>query len=118
MHQIKAATDRLAPCGPGPRAGGHPVPPRRHPGGTPESGDLFGSALSAWDFSRSTARDLAVGVLGQDVNGIADGGAVRVAYGTSAGISSVGVQLWHQDVAGIVNAVETDDLSGGSSTRR
>jgi FG-GAP repeat len=65
-------------------------------GGTPESGDRFGSALAAADFNNDGFADLAAGASGEDVGGAGDAGAVSVLYGSSGGLTTSGGQLFTQ----------------------
>jgi hypothetical protein len=66
-----------------------------------EEGDAFGWALAAANFGASADADLAVGVPFESVGEALDAGAVNVLYGTSAGLSATGDQLWHQGREGI-----------------
>lgn len=65
--------------------------------GEPESDDGFGSVLVAADFGRGSQDDLAIGVGGED----GFRGAVAVIYGSSAGLTAAGNQLWTQAGHGI-----------------
>jgi len=69
-------------------------------GGTPEDTDQFGSALAAGDFNHDGAADLAASAPLEDVGSVADAGAVSVLYGSAAGLSRTGGQLFSQ-VGGI-----------------
>jgi len=60
---------------------------------TSETGDEFGSALSARDFNGDGYTDLAIGVPHEANGGDADEGAVNVIYGSSAGLASAGNQF-------------------------
>ena len=68
-------------------------------------GDRFGSALAAGDFKKDGAEDIAIGVLGEDLETVtetqicikADVGAVNVIYGLSSGLNPKNNQFWHQD---------------------
>jgi len=55
---------------------------------------------------------LAVGVTGESIGSIANGGAVNVLYGDSGGLTDVGSQMWNQDTAGIPGMAEEDDQFG------
>jgi hypothetical protein len=80
-----------------------------------ETSDRFGFTLSAWNWGGpGNVADLAIGVIGQDVNGQRDCGAVAVLYGspTANGLSASGDQLWHQEVAGVPNTCEANDQFG------
>ena len=81
--------------------------------GAAEAGDLFGASLSAGDFDNDGFDDLAIGAPGEDVGTAADAGAVNVLYGSAAGLTAAGDQIWHQDSAGILDVAETGDLLGG-----
>jgi hypothetical protein len=69
----------------------------------------FGSALAAGDFDGDGFGDLAVGVPHDQKNG---GGAVNVLYGSAAGLTAAGNQLWHQNSPGVAGTAETGDLFG------
>lgn len=55
--------------------------------GTPEPGDGFGSTLTSADFDGDGYADLAVGITGEDVGGVADTGYVTVLFGSARGIT-------------------------------
>ena len=63
---------------------------------------------------------MVVGVPGEDFGGgadlIAEAGAVNVLYGSSAHLTAIGNQIWHDDGKGIARAVEEGDLLGFSLT--
>ena len=86
-----------------------------------ETGDRFGSSLSAWNFGRDTpnplgnsfqAADLAIGIPFEDFSGRVDVGAVAVLYGGDGGANSSGNQFWNQNSAGIVDFCEDGDRFG------
>jgi hypothetical protein len=79
--------------------------------GANETGDMFGYSLSAWNFGRSSHRDLAIGVPYDDINGFTDAGQVTVLYGSSAGLGTSGAQSWHQ---GQLGGLESNDRFGKS----
>ena len=79
--------------------------------GSAEAGDQFGAALAAGDFDGNGRDDLAVGVPAEDVDGVADAGAVHVLRGRAGGLSGYG-QLWHQDVSGVPGRVLDGKGSG------
>lgn len=64
---------------------------------TSEAGDAFGTSLAGGDFNGDGFDDLAVGVPGEDVGGVADAGAVNVLLGSASGLTSTNDQLWSQD---------------------
>jgi hypothetical protein len=80
--------------------------------GGAETDDCFGRALAAGDFNRDGYVDLAVGVPWEDVDSVAGAGVVNVVYGSSAGLSAAGDQLWSQKPPGVAGAAEADDLFG------
>ena len=80
--------------------------------GVNETGDLFGLALAAGDFSADGFADLAVGVPAEDDGQAIDAGSVTVLRGSAAGISTTGVQLWTQDNPGVPGVVEAGDRFG------
>jgi hypothetical protein len=81
--------------------------------GTAESGDLFGAAVGASNFGRSSHSDLVVGEPFEDV-GVPEGGAVNVMYGSAAGLSATEDQLWDREMPGIQGGTGGGDLFGWS----
>jgi hypothetical protein len=81
-------------------------------GSSAEQDDAFGRTLAAGDFDGDGVADLAVGVWRENVGAAANGGAVNVVYGTTAGLSGTGSQLFTQDSPGIPGVVEPDDEFG------
>jgi hypothetical protein len=80
--------------------------------GTPEGGAGFGRALAAGDFNNDGFADLAVGVFGANVGAIIGAGAVEVLYGSAAGLTGAGSQLFRQGAGGVGGAAEEFDLFG------
>jgi hypothetical protein len=80
--------------------------------GVAEEHDLFGSALAAGDFNNDGHDDLAVGAWGEDVGTVDSAGAVNVLYGSDAGLTAEGNQIWDQDTANVGGASEEDDHFG------
>jgi FG-GAP repeat len=81
-------------------------------GSAAEDSDVFGLAVAAGDFNQDTFDDLAVGVPGEDVGGIFNGGAVNVLYGSAGLLNGVGSQLFTQDSPGVGSAAEDNDFFG------
>lgn len=81
-----------------------------------DTGDLFGWALAAGDFDGDNFDDLAIGVPFEDINGVNELGAVSVLYGSAAGLTSAGNQLWRQGAGGLVGAPEGGDITAYSLT--
>jgi disulfide bond formation protein DsbB len=82
--------------------------------GTAEGGDRFGASLAAADLGRSSHADLAVGVPAEDVGVISRAGAVNVLYGSTAGLTATGNQVWHQNSPGVNGTSEVGDSFGSS----
>jgi FG-GAP repeat len=77
-----------------------------------ELNDRFGHSLIAADFDNDGYDDIAIGAPNEDLNGIADAGAVNVIYGQDGGLSAVddpnrqggdNDQLFFQDTEGLLN---------------
>ncbi len=73
-----------------------------------EGNEGFGGALATADFNGDGFTDLAVGAPGE--NSVA--GVVHVLYGSSAGLTSTGSQIWHQDSDGVKDKDEPGDDFG------
>ncbi|NNF58942.1 MAG: T9SS type A sorting domain-containing protein [Rhodothermaceae bacterium] len=82
--------------------------------GTPEDNDQFGYALAAGDFDGDTFADLAIGIPDETVGGDVQAGGVAVLYGTTAGLSAAGSQLWTQDAGGMGSEAEVGDHFGSA----
>lgn len=88
----------------------------RNIAGDPQNGDQFGYALTSGDFNGDGFTDLAIGVPFEDdeSRNRAATGAVNVLFGSSAGLSVVNNQIWHQDSDAIVGDSEENDRFGFS----
>ena len=84
--------------------------------GSPEIGDLFGSALAAADFGGGPEVDLAIGVPRERVGTKSryGQGMVQVLYGSPRGLTAAGDQAWSQDSAGVPGVAESEDAFGNS----
>jgi FG-GAP repeat len=81
-------------------------------GGAVEADDGFAAALAAGDFDSDSFADLAVGAPFEDVGSTADAGAVSVLPGSSAGLTTVGGQLFTQDTPGVPGTAQELDFFG------
>jgi len=77
-----------------------------------EFGDNFGATLTTGDFDHDGFADLAVGAVFEDVGGIENAGAVHLLYGSAAGLTGSGSQLFSQDSPGVANSAEREDAFG------
>jgi hypothetical protein len=66
------------------------------------------------DFNGDGFDDLAVGASFEDLGGALDAGAVNVLYGSAAGLTGAGSQVFTQDSPGVPGTAEHDDLFGGA----
>jgi FG-GAP repeat len=82
--------------------------------GTAQTRDSFGAALAGGDFDHDGIADLAVGVPGENAGGVSDSGAVQVLYGSPAGLTGSGSQLFSQATAGVAGNPEANDLFGSA----
>ncbi len=81
--------------------------------GVVEEFDRFGSSLAAGNFNGDRSDDLAIGIYSEDLGTTAiNAGAVSVLYGTTAGLTSDGDQLWHQNSSSIAGVAATGDSFG------
>ena len=82
--------------------------------GSPEAGDGFGSSLAAGDMGAGPQADLAIGAPGEDVGSVPDAGAVSVIYGSGAGLTSTGNQIWDQNESSVNDVSEAGDRFGAA----
>jgi hypothetical protein len=82
--------------------------------GRAEEGDHFGASLATGDFDGDGFGDLAVGVPFEHLpDPLTDAaGQVAVIFGSAAGLTTAGNQLWDQDRRGVSNQGEGDDRFG------
>ena len=78
---------------------------------TAESNDSFGQEMSAANLGKSGQDDLAIGV-GETIVGTYNDGVVHVLYGSSSGLTSTGNQLWHPDIPGVPDELESEEMFG------
>ncbi len=84
--------------------------------GDSQFNDFFGTAVTAGDFDYDGYDDLAVGVIGETVNGVDDAGAINVIYGTSIGLDTPNNQLITQALGGVTTSPGNDDYFGYEMT--
>src|SRR6266568_1050724 len=77
-----------------------------------EAGDQFGFSLAVGDFNGNGYDDVVIGVPFEDAP--TDSGAANVIYGSSAGLTSSGNQIWSQNSAGVQDDGEDGDHFGFS----
>lgn len=84
--------------------------------GETENVQAFGESLACGDFDGDGTSDLAVGVpfenLTIDGTSRIDAGAVNVIYGSPAGLTGGGAQIWHQGQPGVAGSPEKNDQFG------
>jgi hypothetical protein len=78
--------------------------------GVPEAVDRFGTALASGDYNGDGSADLALGAPGENTFA----GVVHVLYGSPAGLTATGSQLWSQDSPGVAGVAEPDDQFGSA----
>jgi hypothetical protein len=85
--------------------------------GESQPGDGYGSALASGDLNGDRNSDLAVGIVGKDLDtDLGENhseGAAGVLYGGVNGLSGSGSQEWSQRTPGVTGAYRTDDGFGG-----
>jgi FG-GAP repeat len=81
-----------------------------------EEFDEFGHSLAIGDFGKSNKDDLAIGVPLEDFGdpSMEDAGVVQVLYGSGAGLTARGDQVWHQDVDGVKGVAAPGEELGWS----
>jgi hypothetical protein len=85
--------------------------------GSAESGDYFGTTLTAGDFDADGYADLAIGIPYEDWSGIYEG-AVQVMYGSASGPSVVSPddELWTAGGGGIAGTLQSASYCGYALT--
>jgi hypothetical protein len=81
--------------------------------GTAEASDFFGFVLAAGNLGKSRHDDLVVGLPREDA-GAVDAGVVHVLYGSPAGVTAEGNQLWYQGTVDVAGGPEEGDWFGNA----
>ena len=77
-----------------------------------ETKDHFGSSIAVGDVDADGHADAAVGTPGESLGTQTEAGLVHVLYGSAAGLTSSGSQLWSQDSPGVPGTAEFSDTFG------
>jgi hypothetical protein len=59
--------------------------------------DWFGDSVALGDFNHDGYVDMAVGIIGENVDGVSGAGAVHIFYATQSGIDTFGDKIWTQN---------------------
>ncbi len=86
--------------------------------GGAESGDMFARSLAAGDINGDGRDDLAVGVPYEDLENLAEAGAVSILWGAAGGLTATGGLFLHQGSPGVTDASEAQDYFGGEVVLR
>lgn len=79
----------------------------------PAADDRVGFSLAAGDYDSDGYCDLAIGIPFEDWGPLVDSGYIQVLYGgPGVGLSTAGIQYFHQDVGIILDSSEAGDLFG------
>ncbi len=82
--------------------------------GALEKGDRFGAVLASGDFDADGYADLAIAIPEENIKTRKDTGAVQVLYGSRAGLTAAGDQVWHQGSKGVPGSNGKEDRFGSS----
>jgi hypothetical protein len=79
-----------------------------------ENGDSFGQALAVGDFDQDGRDDLAIGIPGEDIDGVSGAGAVEIRYGATDRSAALETRRFflHENLPGVAGSCSTDDLWG------
>lgn len=92
--------------------------------GATETADRFGACIAVGNFNGDTngtnpIDDLAIGVPGEDLDGVSNAGAVNVIYGAKSSdgrltTTQISDQIWSQNYAGVEEVAESGDAFGSA----
>jgi cysteine-rich repeat protein len=80
--------------------------------GISEKDDNFGLAVATGDFDWDGYDELAIGVPGQELDGLTDAGAVQILKGSPTGLTATGNELWGQDFPSVEGVHAKNDRFG------
>ena len=80
--------------------------------GAVENFDNFGLTLGVGDLNGDGAADLAAGVPTENIGNMYGAGAVNVIYGSAAGLTATGDQIWWQNAPDVEGKSQTGDSFG------
>jgi hypothetical protein len=80
--------------------------------GDPMANERLGHALAVGDFDHDGFADLAIGIPGEDVDAIADAGAIQILYGSANRLTGAGDQIFTQNTPDVQDVSETGDHFG------
>jgi len=80
----------------------------------PQAGDGFGSSLAIGRFGLGLAEDLAIGVPGENIDGVKNAGLVTVMRGSVGGPTGIGSAVWHQQSKFVGGVNERGDVFGAA----
>lgn len=78
------------------------------------TGDEFGSSLAVADFDGDGYSDVAVGVPREDDGSKKSIGKVQIIFGSAAGLTAAGNELWSQDSTGVASKAQAGDRFGAA----
>ncbi|MGW0868154.1 FG-GAP repeat protein [Streptomyces sp. NPDC002611] len=82
--------------------------------GAAEAGDGFGTDVRIGDVNGDGYPDVATGLPGEDLDGLADAGAVVVLRGSAKGLTGTGAQVVTQNTPNVPGAAEKGDAFGSA----
>jgi hypothetical protein len=82
--------------------------------GEPEILNWFGGSLASGDFNNDGCSDIAIGVMGQDIETVSNAGVVQILYGSQNGVTILNARVFHQKMHGIIGLAEANDDFGFS----
>ena len=81
-----------------------------------EKDDFFGCSVAAGDFGKNGYADVAISSCNEDIGKLADAGVVHVLFGSAAGLTSSGSQMWSQNSRRVPGVADKYDSFGSTLT--